>query len=163
MTDALTPAVTKILWPYLQGEGFTKLTSRKFVREKNGVFQQLWVDANGVAGKKSTYVILCASLPFGPVDGYLDPHGFRISNGRSWNMSNPDIATKSMSTVVEALRASDLPKLDAISNVEKLLSLLAGLPNQSWFSTYSQMHQQWLAKEQSVLRIVDANRAALKL
>ena len=163
MADPLTHEISKTLWPYLQSEGFRKLTSRKFVREKNSVFQQLWVDANGVSGKRSTFMILCASLPFGPLNGYMDPHGFRIGGGRSWSMATSDAAANSMRQVVEALRSADLQRLDAISTVEKLISLLKDLPGRNWYVTYSQLHEKWLAKDPAVVAAEKANREALKL
>ena len=163
MADPLTHEVSKTLWPYLQSEGFRKLTSRKFVREKNGVFQQLWVDANGVSGSRSTYVILCASLPFGPVNGYMDPHGFRIGNARSWPMATPDAAANSMRQVVEALRSAELQRLDALSTIQRLLSLLKDIPGRNWHATYSQLHEKWLAKDSAAVAVERANREALKL
>lgn len=147
----------------MKNEGFTKVTSRKFVRQKNDVFQQLWVDANGSGGQKRTCVVLCASLPFGPVNGYMDPHGFRIANGRAWNMTTPDSAADCMLQVVEALRSHELNKLDAISSVEKLLGLLEPLANRNWHSTYSVLHQKWLAKHPEALALERAHRAKLKL
>jgi len=163
MSDPLTKAVNDTLWPYLKAEGFGKLSPRKFVREKNDVFQQLWVDANGVAGKRSTYVILCANLPFGPVNGYMDPHGFRISNGRSWGMATPQAAASSMQQVVEALKSSELRKLDEISSIGMMLALLERLSGRNWHATYSQLHQKWLQKDAEALAIEQANRGALKL
>ncbi len=163
MSDPLTQAVKQTLWPYLQSEGFKKLTPRKFVREKNDVFQQLWVDANGVAGKRSTYVILCANLPFGLINGYMDPHGFRISNSRRWNMASPETAGTSMRQVVEALKSSQLQKLDDISNIETMLALLEGLSSRSWHTTYSQLHDKWVKKDAEALAVERANREALKL
>jgi hypothetical protein len=163
MSDPLTQAVNNTLWPYLAAEGFGKLSPRKFVREKNDVFQQLWVDANGVAGKRSTYVILCANLPFGPINGYMDPHGFRISNGRSWSMANSQAAASSVQQVVEALRSSELRKLDEISNIEVMLALLEKLSGRNWYATYSQLYQKWLQKDVEALAIEQANRGALKL
>ncbi len=163
MSDPLTQAVNKILWPYLEIEGFRKVTARKFVRERHDVFQQLWVDANGVAGKRSTYVILCANLPFGPINGYMDPHGFRISNGRSWSMGNPEAATNSMRQVVEALTRIELRKLDEISSIDTMLVLLKGLVGRTWYATYSELYQKWLAKDEQALAVEHANREALKL
>lgn len=163
MSDPLIQAANKTLWPFLQSEGFQKVTARKFAREKNDVFQQLWVDANGVAGKKSTYIILCANLPFGPTNGYMDPHGFRIANGRSWSMVNPEAAEKSMQQVVEALRKSELQRLNEISSINIMLALLEKMAGRSWHSTYSQLHQKWKANDAEVLAVEKANREALKL
>lgn len=163
MGDPLIQASSKTLWPFLQNEGFRKVTARKFAREKNGVFQQLWVDANGVAGKKSTYIVLCANLPFGPVNGYMDPHGFRIANGRSWSMMNSEVAEKSMQHVVEALRNSELQRLDEISSIDVMLALLENLAGRNWYSTYSQLHQKWKANDAEVVAVEKANRGALKL
>lgn len=163
MTDPLTSATATILWPYLRSEGFSIVTPRKFARERNHVFQQVWVDAGGIAGKKRTVVVLCASLPFGPISGYMDPHGFRISNGRSWNMANAEAASVSMRAVVEALSRAELQRLEAISTVEYLLSLLQNVPGRAWHATYSALHGRWLANESEVVGIVQANRKALKL
>jgi hypothetical protein len=163
MADPLAREISMTLWPYLESEGFRKVTSRKFARERNGVFQQLWVDAAGVSGKKSTYVILCASLPFGPVNGYMDPHGFRIGRGRSWSMATPEAAATSMRQVVEALRSTELPRLNAISSIENLLSLLKDAPGRDWYATYSQVHEQWLAKHPEAMAVEHSNREALGL
>lgn len=163
MADALTQAITTTLWPFLKNEGFQKVTPRKFVRERRDVFQQLWVDANGSGGSKRTFVVLCASLPFGPVNGYMDPHGFRIANGRAWNMATPKSAADGMAKVVESLQARELAKLDGISEAEKLLDLLANLPSRDWHSTYSELHQRWLNKDPEAVALERANRAALKL
>ncbi|QSI30219.1 hypothetical protein GNX71_11740 [Variovorax sp. RKNM96] len=163
MADALTRAITTTLWPFLKSEGFQKVTLRKFVRQRSDVFQQLWVDANGAGGSKRACVVLCASLPFGPVNGYMDPHGFRISNGRIWNMATPDSAAESMTHVIEALRSYELARLDGISSVEKLLDLLEQLPNPAWHSTYSQLHQRWCDKAPEALALERGNRLALKL
>ena len=45
-SNPVTSALTSTLSPYLKALGFTKVTSRKFARERNEVIQQLWVDAN---------------------------------------------------------------------------------------------------------------------
>ena len=161
--DPLAAAVTGVLWPYLKEHGFTRSTPRKFAREKNGVFHQLWLDANGVSGKRRTLVVLCANLPFGPVDGYMDPHGFRISNGRTWNTSTPVAAETAMHGIVEALRASELEKLNALSSVEALLDQLENLHRREWFETYAPQYQRWLAKDPEVMATVEQNRAQLKL
>jgi hypothetical protein len=163
MADALTHAITTTLWPFLKSEGFQKVTPRKFVRQRSEVFQQLWVDANGSGGSKRTCVVLCASLPFGLVNGYMDPHGSRIANGRAWNMATPESAVNGMQQVVEVLQSHELAKLDAISDVEKLLGLLENLPNRNWHSTYSQLHQRWRDKDPEALALEQANRVALKL
>lgn len=163
MSDPLTNEVTRTLWPYLQSEGFLKVTPRKFVRESNGIFQQLWIDANGFGGKKRTYVILCASLPFGPIQGYMDPHGFRIGNDRTWNMATPEAALKSMQQVVAALREHYLLKIEAISGIEILLDLLKDIPGRDWHTTYSQAYEKWLAKDPELLAVEEGNRRALKL
>lgn len=163
MADALTHAITTTLWPFLKNEGFQKVTPRKFVRQRSNVFQQLWVDANGAGGSKRTCIVLCASLPFGPVNGYMDPHGFRIANGRAWNMATSESAADGMQQVIEVLRSHELAKLDGISEVEKLLVLLDGLPSRNWHSTYSQLHQRWRDKDPEALALERANRVALKL
>jgi hypothetical protein len=163
MSDSLTRAVQTLLWPFLKSEGFSKVTTRKFVRERNGVFQQLWVDANGVAGKKSTYLVLCANLPFGPVQGYLDPHGFRISNGRPWPMSTDEMASASMQQVISALKSSELEKLDEFSSIERMFALLEKVPKTGWHVAYSDLYRRWKEREADVLAIEAANRKALKL
>jgi hypothetical protein len=163
LSDPLTRAVQTILWPFLKAEGFSKLTARKFAREKNGVFQQLWVDANGVAGKRSTYVILCANLPFGPIQGYMDPHGFRISNGRAWPMTTEELATASMQQVVAALSSNELEKLDAISDIDRMLVLLAKNPKTGWHAAYTDLFRKWREQDPTLLAVEAANREALKL
>jgi hypothetical protein len=163
MSDSLTRAVQSFLWPFLKSEGFTKLTARKFVRERGGVFQQIWVDANGIAGKRSTRVVLCATLPFGPAQGYLDPHGFLVSNGRSWPTNTDDLASASMQQVVAALKFSALVKIDEISNVEKMLSLLENNPRSGWHTAYTELHRRWKERDVDVLAIEASNRKALKL
>ena len=163
MADALTQAITTTLWPFLKNEVFQQVTARKFVRQRGDVFQQLWVDANGSGGSKRTCVVLCASLPFGPVNGYMDPHGFRIANGRAWNMADPGSAADGVASIVESLRSHELAKLDGISAIEKLLDLLADLPSREWHSTYSRLHQEWLNQDSEALALERANRAALKL
>jgi hypothetical protein len=82
--DSLAAAVSGILWPFLKEVGFKKATSRRFAREKNGVFQQIWVDANGVAKSKSTRIVLCCTFPYAELKGYMDPHGFIINNGKHY-------------------------------------------------------------------------------
>jgi hypothetical protein len=161
--DPLAAAVTGVLWPYLKEHGFTRTTPRKFAREKNDVFHQLWVDANGVAGKKSTLVVLCANLPFGPVNGYMDPHGFRISNGRTWNTSTSEAADRAMHLIVETLQASELEKLNALSSVQALLDRLENFHRREWYETSSLNHQRWLAKDPEFMATVEQNRAQLKL
>jgi hypothetical protein len=163
MSDSLTRAVQTFLWPFLKSEGFRKLTARKFVRERSRVFQQLWVDANGIAGKKSTRIVLCASLPFGPAQGYLDPHGFLVSNGRSWPTNTEELADASMQQVVVVLNSNALGKLDEISSVEKMLSLLEKDPRSGWHTTYTELHRRWKEGDAEVLAVEASNRKALKL
>lgn len=161
--DPLATAVAGVLWPYLKEIGFTRVTQRKFAREKNDVFHQLWVDANGVSGKRSTLVILCANLPFGPVNGYMDPHGFRICNGRTWNTGTPEAAERAMHLIVEALQASEIEKLNALSSVEALLGRLENLHRREWYETCSSHYRRWLDKDPEMMATVEQNRAQLKL
>jgi hypothetical protein len=147
----------------LKAKGFTRRTSRRFARERNNVFQQLWVDANGVGGKRRTLIVLCANLPFGPISGYLDPHGFRICSGRMWRSDTAELAEKSMLQVVEALQTSELAKLDAISNVQSMVEALKPLTGRSWYAIYSELHRKWLEKEREVLALQDSNRQDLGL
>ena len=163
MSDSLTQAVQTFLWPFLKSQGFRKLTARKFVRERSGVFHQLWVDANGIAGKKSTRIVLCANLPFGPTQGYLDPHGFLVSNGRTWPTNTEELAKTSMHQIVEALNSNALGKLDEISSVEKLLSLLENDPRSGWHTAYAELHRRWKERDADVLAVEASNRKALKL
>lgn len=161
--DPLAAAVTGVLWPYLKEQGFSRATPRKFAREKNDVFHQLWVDANGVSGKRSTLVVLCANLPFGPVNGYMDPHGFRICNGRTWNTSTPEAAERAMHLIVEALKTSEIEKLNALSSVDALLGRLENFQRREWYETYSSHHQRWLANDPEIMATVEQNRGQLKL
>ncbi|MFT3805442.1 hypothetical protein [Arenimonas sp.] len=163
MADSLTQAVDKILWPFLQQEGFVQRTSRKFVRERNDVFQQIVIDANGAGGKSRTVVMLFASLPFGPVGGYLDPHGFLLGSGRRWRMETADVAQKSMTQIVEALRRHELEKLDGLSDLPAMIESLRPLTHRSWHATYADLYSRWRASDAEVVAIHQSNRATLGL
>ena len=144
-TDPLTPAVSRILWPFLQSAGFKKVTNRKFARDRGDVVQQIWLDANGIAGRKKLQVTACANFVFGGIDGYMDPHGFKCCNGRSWNATKPEAATIAMEQVVAALRDHEMPVLDRLSNVDAMLAA------------------RWRHQDLELLRIADGNRRLLKL
>ena len=161
--DSLTAVINGILWPYLESVGFKKVTNRKFARERNDVIQQLWVDANGREGKKRTCVVACVNFVFGQVDGYMDPHGFRICNGRFWNMGDRAMAEKSMTQVVAALRAHELQALEKIASVPFMLELLEKPHHLAWHSYNSGLERRWRAGDAELLRIADENRRALKL
>lgn len=68
-----------------------------------------------------------------------------------------------MHGIVEALRASELEKLNALSSVEALLDQLENLHRREWFETYAPQYQRWLAKDPEVMATVEQNRAQLKL
>ena len=106
--DPLTVAVASGLWPYLKSIGFLKTTSRKFARERDGIIQQVWVDAAGFGGASRTFIVLCCNFPFGSVNGYMDPHGFRICKERTWDLSTPTAAEASVLEIVTALKSSQL-------------------------------------------------------
>jgi hypothetical protein len=173
-SNPLTAAVTSTLWPYLKGLGFTKVTARKFAREHNEVIQQLWVDANGVAGVRGTCIVLCANFPFGPVNGYMDPHGFRMGNsrgphgvrmgsGRSWNMSSIDSAQRAMEQIVASLRADDLKFLEEISDLDAMVAALRPYTLHNWFETFSRQLEMWRNGDQTLRSAADENRRKLKL
>jgi hypothetical protein len=139
-TDALTAAVDAILWPYLRELGFGRVTARKFARRRNDVFQQVWVDANGRAGKQATCVIVCCNFPFGPVDGYPDPHGWRVGD-RSWNTSSERGAGLAMTQALNALQHVELAKLDQLASIDSLLGSLAGYPD--WLEVFTDQARRW--------------------
>lgn len=161
--DPLASAVTRILWPFLKELGFHRVTPRKFAREVNDVFQQLWVDANGVSGKSSTLIVLCANLPFGPVNGYMDPHGFRIVNGKTWNTSTPEAADRAMESIVEALRTTELKRLEPLSSTKDLLEALKSFHRREWYDTYSSLHANWVSGDSEMVATANDNRSKLKL
>lgn len=161
--DPLTASISKLLWPYLKSEGFVKTSGRKFSREINGVIQQLWVDANGVSGKSSTLIVLCANFPFGSVNGYMDPHGFRICEGRRWNTSETEIAEKSMCSIVSILKESEIGRLNSISSVEIMLESLEKHTQRNWYATYSEMYERWRRNDPEVVAVYQENKKKLKL
>lgn len=78
-------------------------------------------------------------------------------------MMNSEVAEKSMQHVVEALRNSELQRLDEISSIDVMLALLENLADRNWYSTYSQLHQKWKVNDAEVVAVEKANREALKL
>jgi hypothetical protein len=161
--DPLTAAISKYLWPYLKEIGFKKVTARKFAREWQGVFQQLWVDANGVSGKSQTLVVLCANFPFGSVAGYMDPHGFRICQAKRWDTATQETAELSMQNIVGSLNSREIEKLDVISNIPAMLEALKKYPQRNWFETYSGLNHLWEARSEETLKIYEENKRKLKL
>lgn len=162
-SDPLSSAVSSILWPYLKGEGFVKSTNRRFAREKNGVIQQVWVDANGVAKARSTRIVLCCTFPFASPEGYMDPHGFIIKGGRHFDMSTEVSAEKSMNGVVSFLRESELSALERLSSLEYLVASLKPLPNREWHATYSQLAERWSKGDAELKASAESVRSKLKL
>ncbi|MET0659188.1 MAG: hypothetical protein ABW110_13635 [Steroidobacteraceae bacterium] len=162
-SNPLTSAITRTLWPYLKELGFTQFTARKFARERNGVIQQLWVDANGSGGARRTIVVLCVNFPFGPVEGYMDPHGFRISNGRSWNMSSVDSAARAMEQIVATLRAGELERLDTLSDLDAMVAALRPLTYRNWHEACSRQLEMWRNDDPELRSAADENRRTLKL
>ncbi|HEY4338620.1 MAG TPA: hypothetical protein VGM97_01620 [Steroidobacteraceae bacterium] len=161
-SDPLTPAINSILWPYLRGHGFSKTTARRFAREKNGVIQQLWVDANGVAGRRRTLIVLCANFVFGSVKGYMDPHGFRMRP--RWDTSDPGLAELSMAQIVDALESTELAALDALSNASDMIESLKRFSvKRTWYATYSELYRRWQNGDPELISIASENRRALKL
>jgi hypothetical protein len=160
--DPLTAAVSEVLWPYLKTIGFRKRTPRRFARERNETFQHVWVDANGWGGKTSTLIILCATFPFGAVNSYMDPHGFRICNDRRWDTSTHDSARLAMREIVDVLQATELDKLDQLVSPEVMLSKLQG-PWSGWFPQTYALLKRWRANDNEVVAMVGANRRALAL
>jgi len=162
----LEGAIRTILWPYLKEVGFTKVSGRKFAREKNEVFQQLWVDANGVSGTRSTRIVLCSTFPFASPTGYMDPHGFIICDGKHWNMSKTEPAEVGMHRVVAALASSELQALDRLSSIEAMLASLEPLSKppfeRTWHATHLDLYERWKNGELEVLHVVSENRRALK-
>jgi hypothetical protein len=161
--DPLTAAISKILWPYLKAIGFNKVSSRKFAREREGVFQQLWVDANGVSGKSSTLVVLCANFPFGSVAGYMDPHGFRICQAERWDTTTQEMAEKSMKNIVSCLESSEIEKLNSISNMVVMLESLKKYSQRNWYATYTELYERWNIKDSETWKIYEENKRKLKL
>ena len=78
-------------------------------------------------------------------------------------MASPETADASMRQVVEALKSSQLRKLDDISRVGTMLALLEGLSGRNWYTTYSQLHEKWTNNDAEALAVEQANREALKL
>ena len=161
--DPITAATKEHLWPYLQHIGFSKVSDRKYAREEDGIIQQLWVDANGIGGKRRTVVVLCANFVFGSVNGYMDPHGFRICGGKRWNMSSIESAKRAMQLIVNALRESELAKLDELARMDAMLLALKNFPGRDWFDSYSELIDRWNRGDGELLKLADSNRAALRL
>jgi len=159
--DPLTAATNSILWPYLRGKGFVKVTARRFARKRGDVYQQLWIDAKGVAGMKSTRMVLLAMFPFESVDGYFDPHGWWFGDGRTRDMSTAGKADAAMPHVVDALERTELSKLDALDSTDVLLERLEGWPD--WREHASKQMQRWRAGDPELLAAVAANARRLKL
>lgn len=163
----LEDAAKAILWPYLQAAGFTKVSARKYAREKVGVFQQVWVDANGVSKAESTRIVLCATFPFASPNGYMDPHGFIVGLGKHRNMSTSELADAGMHHVVFALDTSELKKLDELSGIEKMLAAIKDLSQtplqKQWHPMCIALYDRWKSGEPEALRIVSESRRALKL
>jgi hypothetical protein len=161
--NPLTAAVTSTLWPCLKELGFAKVTNRKFARERNEVIQQLWVDANGIAGARGTIIVLCANFPFGPVDGYMDPHGFRMGRGRRWNMSSVDSAQRAMEQIVASLQAGELKFLEDLSDLDAMVAALRPFAHNNWFEIFSRQLELWRSGDQTLRSAADENRRKLKL
>lgn len=162
-TDPLSRAVSEVLWPFLNGEGFKKSASRKFARERNGVIQQVWVDASGAAKNKSTRIVLCCTFPYAESQGYMDPHGFIINNGKHYDMSTELAAQTAMSQVVTALKQSQLAALDNIASSERMLAALKPFANRNWYAAFTELQQRWLSGDAELLQRAASNRQALKL
>ena len=173
-SNPVTSALTSTLSSYLKGLGFTKVTNRKFARERNEVIQQLWVDANGVAGARRARIVLCANFPFGPVSGYMDPHGFqlgssrgphgvRMGSGRSWNMSSVDSAQRAMEQIVTSLQAGEIKFLEELSDLDTMVAALRPYTRQNWFDTFSRQLEMWRSGDPTLRSAADENRRKLKL
>lgn len=163
-SDPIAAAGTRYLWPYLSRTGFGKVTQRKYARVRNDVVQQLWIDANGSGGKSRTRVILCVHFIFGDLDGYMDPHGFIICGGKSWNMSTSDSADHAMQLVVAALEQTEMKRLDELSSPEAMLRALAAFSRRAdWHREYSTLWDRWQRTDADLLRKAERNRVALGL
>lgn len=159
----LTAAITSYLWPYLKEIGFVKVTPRKFAREKDGIVQQLWVDANGFGGCEDTLFILCSNLIFDKVGGYFDPCGFRICDEQSWDMSTHESADEAMKEIVKALKNTELQKLNQISTIDTFLSALDGYWRTEQVKECHDLVKLWYARDKEVLNMAQENRVRLKL
>jgi hypothetical protein len=162
-SDPLNNAISRVLWPFLKGAGFVRSSGKTFARERNGVIQQVWVDAKGVAGRKSTRITLCCTFPYAAPNGYMDPHGFVALRGKHFDMSTEESAQPAMESVVAALRDTDLSALDRISNAEIMLDALKAFTTRPWHGTFSQLQERWLRQDPELVSAASATRRMLKL
>ena len=161
--DPLTASITSYLWPYLKSIGFVKVTPRKFAREKDGIVQQLWVDANGFAGREKTLFVLCSNFIFDVVDGYFDPCGFRICDGERWDMSTHEKADAAMQEGLTALQKTELQKLDNVSSIDGYLQALEGFWRTEWYVDCKELSDRWSQGDQELIDQAKSNRELLKL
>ena len=161
--DPLTAATTTYLWPFLKNLDFKKVSPRKYAREVNDTIQQLWVDANGFGGKQRTLFVLCVNVVYGNQSGYMDPCGFRICKSKTWDMSNHEKADKYMQEVVEALKETELDKMNSISSVEGIVTSLKGFWRTEWYEHNKNLAERWLKKDPELLGLAVKNRKELKL
>ena len=161
--DPLTAATTSYLWPFIKNQGFTKVTSRRFAREQNDIIQQLIVDANGFNGKASTYIILYSTFVFSHIDGYNDLAGFRICEGKSWDMSTHDNADKNMMKVIDALEKTEIKKLEKSNTIDNLLNTIKPFWDKKRLKQYSSQVSKWYSQDKTLLDQALSNRQELKL
>lgn len=128
-----------------------------------GVVQQVWVDANGVSGRRSTRVTLCCTFPYAAPTGYMDPHGFVVLRGKHLDTSTENAAQTAMQSVVTALESAELAALDRIANPETMLEALKAFPTRPWFASFTELQNRWSRGDPELTATAVQIRKQLKL
>ena len=161
--DPLTAATTSYLWPFLKENGFSKSTARKFSKEVNDFFHQIWIDANGFSGKKSVRLHYCI-MP----NAQQNINGYSVGNYIPiGNVSTHENADKAMKKIIETLEKQLLKKMDKLSNYKKFTKEFNtngyGIQEykQEMMIKFSQWEQGTFSNED--LNQINSNRVKLKL
>lgn len=161
--DPITAAITSYLWPYLKEVEFTKSTARNFSKEKNGFFQQIWIDASGFSGRESVRLHFSVMpIAVNNIKGYSVGDSYD-----SFDMSSHDRADSAMQEVIKLINNKFLLYLDNLSNYEAFIKEFSnyGLGEESYKQDMLKKLEKWKCNNFSKLEIskIKENRIQLKL
>lgn len=117
MADGLAKAVTRIIYPAVEPEGFRRVGKRDLIRVQNGIVHRLHFQVSGMGGRDFC-VTACANLVAGCDAPVLTP-GFRLTRdpdgGDLWLPSKTsETAERSAEVILGSIRSEALPYFDAI-------------------------------------------------
>ena len=120
--DPVAAAITSYLWAEIKAQGFTKVTAKSFSKEENGMLYRFQIDANGVNGNKSVYLLYGIDSIYQPsINGYLLGGRFK---DRVMNMSDHEKADSAMLSIIADVQDELYPMFEEINSTESLLKHL---------------------------------------